>query len=59
MSGLSTTTKPTGTIETALTHAGRLLESNPVLAVEQALEILHAAPNHPPALLMLATARAL
>jgi tetratricopeptide (TPR) repeat protein len=54
---LSRTTEPTGTIDLALAHAGRLLEPNPELAAEQALEVLNAAPDYPPALLMLATAR--
>jgi predicted Zn-dependent protease len=40
----------------ALAHASRLLESNPVLAAEQAGEILRVAPNQPPAMLILAVA---
>ena len=47
----------TGTIEAALANAARLLEADPQLAAEQALEILTAAPNHPPATLLLAAAR--
>jgi tetratricopeptide (TPR) repeat protein len=43
---------PTGTIEVALAHAGRLMGSNPALALEQANEILKVAPNHPPAVLL-------
>ena len=54
---MSTTTEPAGTIDVALAHAGRLLEAEPALAAEQALEILRVAPGHPPALLLLATAR--
>jgi tetratricopeptide (TPR) repeat protein len=50
---------PTGTIEKALTHARRLLEDNPVLAAEQAGEILKVVPNHPLATLLLAAARRL
>src|SRR5260370_38256718 len=48
---------PTGTIDKALTHARRLLEGNPVLAAEQAGEILKVVPNHPLATLLLAVAR--
>jgi predicted Zn-dependent protease len=54
---LSTPTESTGTIDVAIAHARRLLEKDPGLAVEQALEILQAAPNHPPAVLILAEAR--
>jgi tetratricopeptide (TPR) repeat protein len=48
---------PTGTIDTALSHARRLLEIDPVLAAEQAREILIAAPDHPVAQLVLGSAR--
>jgi predicted Zn-dependent protease len=48
---------PTGSIEKALAHARRLLESNPLLAAEQASEILKVAPNQPVAMLLLAVAR--
>jgi tetratricopeptide (TPR) repeat protein len=48
---------PTGTIEQALAHARRLLDADPALAAEQAGEILRAAPNHPPATLLLGVAR--
>ena len=40
----------------ALAHASRLLQSDPRLAVEQATEILKAAPGYPPATLLLACA---
>jgi tetratricopeptide (TPR) repeat protein len=40
-----------------MAHATRLLDVEPTLAAEQALEILNAVPNHPPAVLLLATAR--
>jgi tetratricopeptide (TPR) repeat protein len=40
-----------------MAHATRLLDVDPALAAEQALEILNAVPNHPPAVLLLATAR--
>ncbi len=49
--------EPTGTIEAALTHAARLLRSDPALAAVQALEILSVAPDHPTATLVLARAR--
>lgn len=48
---------PTGTIETALAHAQRLLQTDPVLAAQQAGEILKVAPMHPPAMLLLGVAR--
>jgi tetratricopeptide (TPR) repeat protein len=51
------TPDPTGTLDVALTHAARLLESNPGLAAEQADAILEAAPAHPVALLYLGVAR--
>jgi tetratricopeptide (TPR) repeat protein len=56
---LSSRAEPVGTIEIALGHAARLLESNPRLALEQAGEILKAAPNHPTAGLLLGTAHRL
>jgi tetratricopeptide (TPR) repeat protein len=52
-----TSTEPAGTLEQALAHAGRLLETAPALAAEQADEILKVVPNHPPAVLILAQAR--
>lgn len=51
------TVEPTGTVDTALAHTKRLLKSNPVLAAEQASEILKVAPNHPLATLLLGMAR--
>ena len=48
--------QPTGTIDNALAHARRLLDASPVLAAEQAAEILKVAPGHPPATLLLAVA---
>lgn len=57
--GMNSAADPTGTIEVALQHAGQLLGSNPVLAVEQACEILKAAPNHPVATLILGRAHRL
>jgi predicted Zn-dependent protease len=49
--------EPVGSIEVALAHATRLLDSNPVLAAEQAREILKASPAHPLATLLLGVAR--
>jgi len=56
---MNSAAEPTGTIDKALTHARRLLDGNPVLAAEQAGEILKVVPNHPPATLLLAVARRL
>ncbi len=55
MTGMSAT----GTLEQALTHAARLLERDPALAVEQLDEILQVAEGHPAALQLLAAARSL
>lgn len=49
--------EPLGSVEVALRHATRLLESNPVLAAEQAGEILKADPGNAPATLLLGVAR--
>ncbi len=54
---MSSASEPTGSLEAALAHTRRLLQSAPVLAVEQAQEILKAAPNHPLATLLLGCAR--
>ena len=51
------TSEPTGTLDVALAHAARLLETAPKLAAEQAHEILKVAPNHPVATLVLGVAR--
>jgi tetratricopeptide (TPR) repeat protein len=51
------TSEATGSIETALAHARRLLERDPSMAAEQAAEILKVAPNHPMATLILGMAR--
>ena len=48
---------PTGTVEAALAHAGRLLATDPAMALEQASEILKVAPNHPVATLLLGVAQ--
>lgn len=54
---MNSTSEPSGTLEVAIQHAARLLESEPALAIEQVQEILKAVPNHPPALLLLAAAQ--
>ena len=54
---MSTSPEPLGTVQTALDHAFRLLESRPALALEQANEILKAVPRQREALLLLGVAR--
>jgi len=54
---MSEAPEPVGSVEVALRHAARLLESSPVLAAEQAGEILKAVPDHPLATLLLGVAR--
>jgi predicted Zn-dependent protease len=54
---MSKASEPVGSVEVALRHATRLLESSPVLAAEQAGEILKAVPAHPLATLLLGVAR--
>jgi hypothetical protein len=44
---------PVGTLEVALAHATRLLETQPKLAADQAQEILKVLPSQPTALLLL------
>jgi tetratricopeptide (TPR) repeat protein len=51
--------EPSGSLSTALSHALRLLETKPVLAESQALEILHVVPDNPDALLILGIAKRL
>jgi tetratricopeptide (TPR) repeat protein len=51
---MSLVPEPTTSLETALAHASRLLATDPVLAGEQATEILRVVGNHPMALLLLA-----
>ncbi len=46
-----------GSLEVALVHTQKLLETDPALAAEQANEILKAIPNQPVALLLLGAAR--
>ena len=50
---------PTGSLQVALTHAERLLDTDPALAAEQANEILRVVGDHPAAWLVLANAQAL
>jgi predicted Zn-dependent protease len=49
--------EPTGTLTAALEHTTRLLKSDPILASEQAGEILKVIPGHPMATLLLGVAR--
>ncbi|HTV52942.1 MAG TPA: sulfotransferase [Steroidobacteraceae bacterium] len=53
---MSERSEPTGTLDVALAHAVRLLQSNPALAAEQAREILNAVPGHPRARFVLGAA---
>ena len=53
---MSGSSEPVGTLDAALKHALRLIDSRPDLAAEQAHEILRAAPSHPMALLILGSA---
>ncbi len=54
---MSGNSEPVGTVEVALAHSTRLLETNPELAAEQADEILKASPGHPAALLLRGVAK--
>src|SRR5262245_27531447 len=54
--GMSNASEPVGSLETAIAHTQRLLTANPVLAAEQAREILKVVPGHAPATLLLANA---
>jgi tetratricopeptide (TPR) repeat protein len=56
---MSAEAEPAGTLEVAMAHASRLLESEPLLALEQAEAILEAVPNHPPAVLLMSRAHRL
>ncbi|WP_019830832.1 tetratricopeptide repeat-containing sulfotransferase family protein [Sphingomonas sp. PR090111-T3T-6A] len=53
-----TASEPRGTLDVALAHARRLLTRDPMLAEEQAREILRAAPGHAQGLLLLGQALA-
>ncbi len=50
---MSTAQQPTASLEQALAHASRLLAVDPVLAAEQAGEIIKSVGNHPAAVLVL------
>jgi predicted Zn-dependent protease len=54
---MTATHEPAGTLEAALAHAARLLDSKPALAEAQSAEILKVAPGHPVALMLLGAAR--
>jgi tetratricopeptide (TPR) repeat protein len=54
---LTDASEPVGTLDVALRHAARLLEKDPGLAAEQAMEILRAVPGHPQARLILGAAQ--
>jgi predicted Zn-dependent protease len=54
---LSARTEARGSLELALSHAARLLPTQPALAAAQAGEILKAVPDHPMATLLLAVAQ--
>jgi tetratricopeptide (TPR) repeat protein len=56
---VSAEAEPAGTLDVAMAHASRLLESEPLLALEQAQAILEAVPNHPPAVFLRARAHRL
>src|ERR1700687_364177 len=51
--------EPTGSLDVALAHAARLLKKSPLLAAEQAGEILRAVPGDPRARLVLGAAHRL
>jgi tetratricopeptide (TPR) repeat protein len=53
---LNSVSEPVGTLDVALSHAARLLEKDPRLAIEQADEILKIVPGHPRARLILGAA---
>jgi len=55
VSAVSVAQEPTGTLETALAHASRLLASEPALAEQQAMEIIRSVGGHPEALRILAS----
>ena len=56
---MNATAAPTANLETALAHASRLLATDPLLAGEQATEIIRVVGDHPMALLVLGTSRRL
>lgn len=54
---MSSAPEPVGTLEVALKHTAKLLETEATLAIEQAQAILEAVPGHPLALLYIGIAR--
>src|SRR5512137_2352267 len=50
---MSGANEPVGSIDVALSHAAKLLDSRPDLAAEQAGEVLKVAPGHPVASIIL------
>lgn len=54
---MSSAPEPVGTLEVALKHTAKLLETEPTLAIEQAQAILEAVPGHPLAVLYIGIAR--
>ena len=52
-----TASEPLGSLKEATKRTAQLLDVDPLLAAEQAQEILKAIPNHPPAMFLLASAR--
>jgi tetratricopeptide (TPR) repeat protein len=54
---MTRTADPLGTLDAALAHAARLLDARPLLAAEQAQEILRVVPGEPLAMLVLARAK--
>jgi tetratricopeptide (TPR) repeat protein len=54
---MNSATDRLGTVEEAIAHAGRLMTSNPAMALEQARAVLEAVPNHPVATLLLGVAQ--
>ena len=52
-----TSSEPLGSLKEATKRTAQLLDVDPLLAAEQAQEILKAIPNHPPAMFLLASAR--
>ena len=52
-----TSSEPLGSLKEATKRTAQLLDVDPLLAAEQAQEILKAIPNHPPAMFLLAMAK--
>ena len=53
---MSSESERRGSLEEAIDRTAQLVDSNPMLAIEQCEEILKAIPNHPPALFLMAMA---